>query len=128
MLTVSYKPLYFKSFLIFSCNTGFLTQTKEIFMKALIKLPIYTAIIFIIIACLCSNSHAWEHEYIGVSGIVQDEQRRVWVDLHQHKHEPIYLDPVAAIAEQEYGHKIDKSGEVYEHQKDKEFEQAVRRL
>lgn len=81
-------------------------------MKTLIKLPLYIAVLWIIFLCMVSGAHAWEPEYIGVSGKVQDIQRMQWVREHSHQREPqyIYNDP-QSIADREFQVAVNKLNE-----------------
>ena len=81
-MTVTFKPLFINEYLRLSCYSTFVTQTKETIMRQLIKLPIYLAIITLILACLCSTSHAWPIERVGVEGVIQDTERAQWVKEH----------------------------------------------
>lgn len=83
--------------------------------------------LFILFLFMSSAAQAWELPKIGVERHVQEAIQYNWVQQHSHKpgYRKVYIrgGVAAALAEP-----VDKSGEVYEHQKDKEFELAVRKL
>lgn len=74
------------------------------------------------VAAIFSSAGAWEPEYIGVTGTVQNMQRIKWVGEHSHQRPEQYLDPIGAILEKEGDNKIDKSGEKYS------FQMAVNKI
>lgn len=114
MASASNIARFTSGYLIYSEYSRLLTNTGAS-MKTILLMPIL--IMFFIIA-LCSAAGAWEIEYVGVTGAVQDMKRMQWVKEHTHERPPQYLDPIGAMIEE----KIDKSGEKYS------FQMAVNKI
>lgn len=128
MHTVPFKPLYFNDNLTNSCDTEFLTQTKELFMKQLLLAPIYFAILIFLMACL-SGAHAAQGLIIEFDNPTMTREERIIKNIVDRNkgidltvREKTYVhDTVDAIADREYADKVQrvnglKPGEHYEGQ------------